>query len=119
MANAYALAALLEQQRAHRQRYWEFLRVPSLSVGLYRLPAGGVDPQQPHAEDEVYHVLAGRAHLRIGAEDQPVEAGSIIYVAAGRPHRFHTITEDLEVLVFFAPAEGTADERQETSAERE
>lgn len=36
-----------------------------------------------------------------------VEPGSLIFVAANIEHRFHTITEDLTVLVFFAPAEST------------
>ena len=44
--------------------YTEVLRVPSMSVGSYVLPAGSVDPQQPHAEDEVYVILQGRAILR-------------------------------------------------------
>jgi mannose-6-phosphate isomerase-like protein (cupin superfamily) len=85
--------------------YHEFARVPSLSLGLYRLRAGRDDPQTPHGQDEVYHVLAGRATIRVGQEDRRVQAGSTIYVAARVPHRFHAIEEDLEVLVFFAPAE--------------
>ena len=43
--------------------YHEFLRVPALSAGLYVLDAGAVDPQPPHTEDEIYHVLAGRARI--------------------------------------------------------
>ena len=31
--------------------------------------------------------------------------GSVIFVQAGVEHRFHDITEELLVLVFFAPAE--------------
>jgi hypothetical protein len=64
--------------------YREFLRVPSLSVGLYVLPAGGTDPQKPHKEDEVYYVVR---------------------VAARVDHCFFEVSEELEVLVFFAPAE--------------
>jgi mannose-6-phosphate isomerase-like protein (cupin superfamily) len=77
-------------------------------MGLYELPAGGIDPQQPHTEDEVYYVVSGRALIRVGNEDQRVSAGSIVFVAANVEHRFHTITEDLSILVFFAPAEYTA-----------
>ena len=91
--------------------YLEFLRVPSLSVGLYVLPAGAEDPQQPHTEDEVYHVVSGRGSIRVGAEYSVVEAGSIVFVEAGVDHRFHSIEEDLTVLVFFAPAEGSRGER--------
>jgi quercetin dioxygenase-like cupin family protein len=96
----------LQAQRAQAQRlYLEFLRVDSLSVGLYELPAGGVDPQQPHTEDEIYYVIAGRGSIRVAGEDQDVGPGSIIFVAAGVEHRFHSITEELSILVVFAPAE--------------
>jgi mannose-6-phosphate isomerase-like protein (cupin superfamily) len=85
--------------------YKEFLRVPMLSVGVYGLPAGGTDPQKPHREDEVYYVVRGRARMRVGAEEQVVKAGSVVFVAAEVEHRFFDISEELEVLVFFAPAE--------------
>jgi mannose-6-phosphate isomerase-like protein (cupin superfamily) len=85
--------------------YREFLRVPAMSAGLYVLAAGATDPQKPHEEDELYYVIRGRARMRIGAEEQPVQAGSVIFVEAHAEHRFFDITEDLEVLVFFAPAE--------------
>ena len=85
--------------------YLEFLRVSSLSVGVYVLAAGGTDPQKPHHEDEMYYVVRGRARMRIGGEEQAVAAGSIIFVAANVQHSFDEIAEELVVLVFFAPAE--------------
>ena len=103
--HAYDLAELRAAHAAGERLYHEFLRVPSLSTGLYVLPAGARDPQQPHSEDEVYYVIAGRGQIRVAEEDRAVQAGSIVYVAAGVEHRFHTITEDLTILVFFAPAE--------------
>ena len=87
------------------KRYFEFLRIPAMSTGVYVLPAGGIDPQSPHKEDEMYYVVRGRAQMRAGSEDQAVSEGSVIFVAAGVEHRFHDITEELMVLVFFAPAE--------------
>jgi mannose-6-phosphate isomerase-like protein (cupin superfamily) len=74
-------------------------------VGLYVLPAGGVDHQQPHAEDEVYHVVAGRGRITVADETTDVGPGSVVYVARTVPHRFHDITEELRIVVFFAPAE--------------
>ena len=106
--NAFELAGLLEQQRDVKRSYLEFLRVPSLSVGLYTLPAGAVDPQNPHSEDEVYYVVRGKARITVGAEQREVTTGSVIFVAAHAAHRFHDIEEDLTTLVFFAPAEGSA-----------
>jgi len=85
--------------------YQEFLRVPALSVGVYVLAAGAADPQQPHNEDEVYYVVRGRARMRVASDEQVVKAGSVIFVAAKVEHCFFDISEELEVLVFFAPAE--------------
>jgi len=101
----FELRDVMEQLDRTGQAYFEFLRVAAISTGLYALPAGGADPQQPHREDEVYHVVQGRAVLRVEDEDHPVEAGTIAFVAAQADHRFHTITEDLVALVYFAPAE--------------
>jgi quercetin dioxygenase-like cupin family protein len=104
---AYQVNALQEQLSQRPELYLEFLRVPSLSMGLYELAAGSRDPQQPHNEDEVYYVVSGQAMIRVGDEDQPVGPGSIIFVAAQVVHYFHLISEDLSILVFFAPAEST------------
>ena len=54
------------------QRWREFLRVPSLSMGLYRLQAGRADEQQPHTEDEVYVVLSGKAVFRAVGGNRPL-----------------------------------------------
>lgn len=102
---AFELVDLTARNQVQEELYLEFLRVPNLSMGLYVLPAGGVDPQEPHAEDEVYYVAAGKATIEVDGEDRSVQAGSIVYVPARVAHRFHNIEEDLKVLVFFAPAE--------------
>jgi mannose-6-phosphate isomerase-like protein (cupin superfamily) len=88
--------------------YIEQLAVPDLSVGMYRIPAGGVDPQSPHHEDEIYVVLSGRSTF-VGDDTGSVEVGpgSVIFVPAGEGHRFVDITEDLAVVVVFGPAYGS------------
>ncbi len=85
--------------------WFEHLRVTDLSIGTYSVPAGGTDGQAPHTEDEIYVVTAGRAVLAASGERAEVGPGTVIYVAAGEPHRFTDITEDLAVVVLFAPAE--------------
>jgi mannose-6-phosphate isomerase-like protein (cupin superfamily) len=102
---AYELAQLIQQRKDSNKLYLEFLKVPDLSMGMYVLPAGGIDPQSPHTEDEVYYVVSGRAQINVADEDRAVQAGSIVYVAKNVEHRFHSIEEELTVLVFFAPAE--------------
>ena len=102
---AYELAQLIAQRADSNKLYLEFLKVPDLSMGLYVLPAGGTDPQSPHTEDEVYYVVSGRAQILVADENRNVQAGSIVYVAKHVAHHFHSIEEELTVLVFFAPAE--------------
>jgi quercetin dioxygenase-like cupin family protein len=53
----------------------------------------------------MYYVVRGKGWMRVGAESQPVGAGSVIFVEARVEHRFYDIAEELVVLVFFAPAE--------------
>jgi mannose-6-phosphate isomerase-like protein (cupin superfamily) len=96
----------LSRQRVEENKlYLEFLRVPAMSAGVYVLPKGGADPQKPHREDEMYYVVRGRAQMQIGSEHAAVRAGSVIFVESEQEHRFYDIQEELEVLVFFAPAE--------------
>ena len=106
MKTIFATLPEIEEQRtASGKPYREFLRVPAMSAGLYVLPAGGTDHQKPHREDEIYYVIRGRARFKAGSEDREVSAGSVIFVAAQVGHRFYDITEELTILVFFAPAE--------------
>jgi len=102
---AYELSQLITQRADANKLYLEFLKVPDLSLGLYVLPAGGTDPQSPHTEDEVYYVVSGKAQIKVAGEDRDVQAGSMVYVAKNIEHKFHSIQEELTVLVFFAPAE--------------
>lgn len=101
---SFELTQLISQRADSNKLYLEFLKVPDLSMGLYVLPAGGTDPQSPHTEDEVY-VVSGKAKIKVADEDHAVQAGSIVYVAKNVEHRFHSVKEELTVLVFFAPAE--------------
>ena len=81
------------------------MRESSMSAGLYTLPAGGVDGQSPHNEDEIYVVMAGRSRFTAADETRTVAPGDVIFVAAHVPHRFHDISEELRIIVLFAPPE--------------
>jgi len=105
VSDFFQIADLLKQRQQMGKSYLEFLRKPAMSAGLYVLAAGATDPQKPHNEDELYYVIHGRARMKAGEEDQEVTAGSVIFVAAKVEHRFYDIREELNVLVFFAPAE--------------
>jgi len=105
MSEVFDLDRLLARRLQTGRSYLEFLRVPAMSAGIYVLPAGAPDPQQPHGEDEIYYVVRGKAKMRIGDEERSVGAGSVIFVEAGLEHRFFDVEEELMVLVVFAPEE--------------
>ncbi|MBM7167257.1 cupin domain-containing protein [Streptomyces sp. G44] len=102
---AFRLDDLEAERVANDGAYLQFLRERNMSVGLYALNAGESDPQQPHGQDEVYMVVSGRASITVGMETTQVARGSVVYVPAGVPHKFHHISEDLRVLVVFSPPE--------------
>ena len=106
---SFGIVDLITMQQHIGERYMEFLRVDTMSLGLYVLPKGDIDPQLPHVEDEVYYVVSGAATLRVGSEDRPVKPGTLVYVEAGAEHKFHSITENLMLLVIFAPPQTRPD----------
>jgi mannose-6-phosphate isomerase-like protein (cupin superfamily) len=102
---AFEVDELIKQQQAEERSYLEFIRQTSMSVGMYRLDAGDVDRQKPHAQDEMYYIVQGKGVINVAGEDRTVQSGTIVFVPARMEHFFHFITEDLVTLVFFAPAE--------------
>ena len=105
--DVFEMSDLLSQRMDLGQLYLEFFKAPTMSLGVYELAAGSADPQRPHTEDEVYYVVGGTGQVRIADEDTEIRSGSVIFVAAGVEHRFHSIQEDLKLLVVFAPPRGS------------
>ena len=104
--DAWGLDKVDAERAGAGELYREFLRVESMSAGLYVLESGAADPQSPHAQDEIYYVVSGRARFTSGGEERAVEAGDVLFVPAQEEHLFHSIEERLSLLVVFAPAEG-------------
>src|SRR3712207_5111003 len=92
--DAFVAEELLARLGPGGHGFAEFFRSSTLSLTVARWPAGSVDDQEPHTEDEVYYVVSGRAQLSVADEDVAVGAGSIAYVAAGVDHRFHDRSEE-------------------------
>lgn len=97
----FDLAELIAKSEQRAKPYLEFLRVPQLSCGLYRLGTNARDTQSAHDEDEVYFVIKGRARMIIAGQSTAIRPGSILYVPADTDHEFVDIEEDLSLLVFF------------------
>ncbi len=69
---------------------------------MYVLKAGAQDSHTPHEDDELYYVQEGRGMIQVEGKDYRVEPGGIIFVKAHAAHEFHSIEEDLKLLVFFS-----------------
>ncbi len=102
---AFELEDLLTQNAEQAGPYLPFLNTPTLRTGLYELPAGGTDRQQPHDKDEVYYIISGQAQFTAEDDTLDVKPGLVLFVAADVDHRFFDIQEDLQVLVFFSEAD--------------
>lgn len=102
----------LQKQRVERGGPWlEFLRIPSMSSGIYELDAKARDGQQPHQRDELYYVAKGKAQLESEGKRTPVKTGSVIFVRKGADHRFVEIEEKLSLVVFFASSPAAKSEK--------
>lgn len=101
---AFEWSEIVDQLKESGSPWLPILKVPTLHMGAYVLEAGAKDLQKPHGEDEVYYVVEGEAVLQVSGKDRPVQAGSIVFVAAGVEHHFHSIKSELKVLVFFSSA---------------
>ena len=87
------------------ERFIEAFSHGSLVVELY-VPVG-IDPQTPHARDEVYFVVAGSGDFIVAGERSRFKTGDALFVAAGVEHRFENFTDDFTTwVVFYGPSGG-------------
>ncbi len=97
----FTLAEIETAQAQSGRDYYEFLDEAALQAGVYLLPADSSDNQSPHAQDEIYYILAGEAQIMVDGVDVAVQEGDVVFVKAGIDHRFHTILSNLRTLVIF------------------
>ncbi len=77
----------------------------SLDVEYYKPHL--VDGQQPHDRDEVYIVASGQGTFILEDERCKYVAGDVLFVPAGKVHRFENFTEDFATWVlFYGPVGG-------------
>lgn len=101
---SFTIRKVTQQQQESGDAWLEFLSLPSLSMGVYQIPAGSDDREThtPHDRDEIYVGISGKGQLTADGEEFDVEANAIVFVKAGVEHYFHDVTDDLTVLVFFS-----------------
>jgi mannose-6-phosphate isomerase-like protein (cupin superfamily) len=109
-ARRITVAEVLRRIPGPGGRRWETaFRRGSLELELYA--PRGHDPQRPHTRDELYVVVQGSGTFVSDSTRTPFGAGDVLFVAAGRPHRFEDFGPDLRVWVIFYGPEGGERER--------
>ena len=86
------------------ERFAGVLEHGTMEVEVYA--PRGHDPQEPHARDELYFVVAGSGAFVNGPDRHPFGPGDALFVPAGVEHRFEDFTDDLVVWVVFYGPEG-------------
>ncbi len=97
----YQLPEILADISPTSVAFKEFLRTPSMSCAVYQVPAGSREMQSAHEEDELYFIVEGKGHLRVGDEEHVVTRGTLMYVCASCDHTFFDVEEDITALAFF------------------
>ncbi|HXC57026.1 MAG TPA: cupin domain-containing protein [Rhizomicrobium sp.] len=65
------------------------------------------DTQQAHKRDEIYFVQAGHGIFKRGGETVRFDAGDVLFVPAGVPHRFASFSAEFKAwVIFFGPDGG-------------
>jgi mannose-6-phosphate isomerase-like protein (cupin superfamily) len=90
-----ALASLAETE----SDYMRLIEQPKFDLGLYQPIL--IDPQTPHARDELYIVAAGTGQFVCADEMRSFGAGDVFFVAAGTEHRFVDFSSDFATWVIF------------------
>ena len=86
------------------ERFVQAMAHGTMSVKLYA--PQGVDPQQPHKQDELYFIQRGTGELVLQGERHTFGPGTAFFVPAGAEHRFENFSADFSTWVVFWGPEG-------------
>ena len=75
------------------------------SLGRSVLEPGGSVPAHHHSNEEIYHIISGRGHFRIGAVTFAAQAGDSYLIPPDTEHELvNGGDQEMELLWVYAPA---------------
>jgi quercetin dioxygenase-like cupin family protein len=80
-----------------------------LTLGVSRLPPGGVLTTHRHDQAEAYYVLGGAGVVTIDGTPRPIGAGDAVFIPGGAPHAVES-TGDADLRVVFVLAADSFDD---------
>ena len=100
-----------------KEAFVELFKHGSLAVEYYQPEK--VDKQTPHTRDEVYMIASGSGAFLNGEEKHAFSPGDVLFVPAGREHRFVDFTDDFATWVFFFGPEGGEEDKPQLTPEEQ
>lgn len=89
----------LEQLQKVDEKFATLFTHQSLEIEIYKPEK--VDLQQPHKKDEVYIIIAGTGIFDNDGIKVNFKPGDLLFVPAGKPHRFEDFSDDFSTWVIF------------------
>ncbi len=90
------------KEQSDQLPFIELFQKGDVSIELYAPKE--LDLQAPHQQDEVYFIISGTGIFNLEGERCPFVPNDLIYVPAGKEHRFENFTSDFKTwVVFFGP----------------
>ena len=89
----------------HDSTFVQLFQHGSMEIEIYR--PQGEDLQQPHEQDEIYFIASGSGQLEHEGAVEDVNAGDVVFVAAGEHHRFVEFSADFATwVILYGPRGG-------------
>ena len=85
---------------------WDMEAFRHGSMTLEIFAPKGTDFQTPHTQDEVYFIVQGSGMFTKEGKHCTFSAGDVLFVEAGKDHRFENFSDDLVAWVIFYGSEG-------------
>ena len=83
------------------QGLWDFEALRSGDVSLLFFAPRFRDYQTAHSQDELYIVVRGSGVFLLESREFQFAPGDVLYVPAGKPHRFPQFSDDFAAWVVF------------------
>jgi mannose-6-phosphate isomerase-like protein (cupin superfamily) len=85
---------------------WDVEAMARGTMSVILFAPRGKDYQTTHGQDELYIVMQGKGVLLVEEERMEFGVGDVLFVAAGKVHRFVEFTEDVVTWAVFWGPEG-------------
>ncbi len=94
----------IEATRNPNSNVWNpFLNRPNVTFGLYMLPeARGGDGRLVHTFEELNIITKGSSKFRMDDDEVDVKQHSIVFIESGVGHFFHSLNEDIDILILWS-----------------